>query len=98
MYNNGMWEILEHRRISRQLSRMPTAIQQRYEIWKAIVVASGPEGLRRIRGFNDESLRGERKGQRSSRLNQQYRVIYQIQRDEVIVQVVEITAHDYRRR
>ena len=93
-----MWEILEHRRVSRQLSRIPESIQQRYEIWKEIVGVSGPEGLRRIRGFNDEGLRGDWKGHRSSRLNQQYRVIYRIERDEVLVQVVEVTAHDYRRR
>ena len=93
-----MWGVLEHRRVPRQLARMPPAIQQRYEVWKAIVEASGPEGLRRIRGFNDESLRGDRKGERSSRLNQQYRVIYRVERDEVLVQVVEVTAHDYRRR
>ncbi len=93
-----MWAILEHRRIPRQLGRMPDAIQQRYEIWKEIVAVSGPEGLRRIRGFNDEALRGDWKGHRSSRLNQQYRVIYRIERDEVLVQVVEVTAHDYRRR
>jgi len=93
-----MWEILEHRRVPRQVSRMPDSVQQRYEIWKEIVAVSGPEGLRRIRGFNDESLRGEWKGHRSSRLNQQYRVIYRIERDEIVVQVVEVTAHDYRRR
>ena len=92
-----MWEILEHRRVSRQLSRMPEAIQQRYEIWKGIVAVSGPQGLRRIRGFNDESLRGDWKGHRSSRLNQQYRVIYRIERDEVLVRVVDVTARDYRR-
>jgi len=93
-----MWEVLEHRRVSRQLSRMPESIQQRYEIWKEIVAVSGPKGLRRIRDFNDESLRGDWKGHRSSRLNQQYRVIYRIERDAVVVQVVDVTAHDYRRR
>lgn len=77
---------------------MPEAIQQRNEIWKEIVAVSGPEELRRIRGFNDESLRGDWKGHRSFRLNQQYRVIYRIERDEVLVQVVDVTAHDYGRR
>ena len=93
-----MWEILEHRRVARQLNRLPHNIQQRYEIWKEIVAASGPEGLRHIRGFNDEALRGEWQGHRSSRLNQQYRVLYRIERQEVRVAVVSVNAHDYRRR
>ena len=93
-----MWEIYEHRRIDRQLRRVPAHILQRYEIWKEIVTLSGPEGLRRIRGFNDEALQGQWQGHRSSRLSQQYRVIYRVEREEVRVLVVEITAHDYRRR
>ncbi len=92
-----MWEILEHRRVARQLDRLPHNIQQRYEIWKEIVAASGPEGLRRIRGFNDEALRGDWKGYRSSRLNLQYRVLYRIERQDVQVVVVSVNAHDYRK-
>lgn len=98
MYNFGMWEVLEHKRAVRQLSRIPHAVLQRYEVWKEIVRFSGPEGLRLIRGFNDEALRGEWKGHRSSRLNQKYRVLYRIERNEVKVKVVSVNAHDYRRR
>ncbi len=73
-------------------------ILQRYEKWKDIVRLSGPDGLKLIRGFNDEALKGEWKGFRLSRLNQQYRVIYTIERDNVLVKVVEVTPHDYRRK
>ena len=83
-----MWEVFEHRRVDRQLRRLPRELLQRYEIWKEIVAVSGPQGLRRIRGFNDEALRGEWQGHRSSRLNQQYRVIYKVLRQEVRVEVV----------
>jgi Txe/YoeB family toxin of Txe-Axe toxin-antitoxin module len=51
-----------------------------------------------IRVFNDESLGGEWLGHRSSRLNEQYRVIYRVERGEIRVQVVTVTAHDYRRK
>ncbi|MCP4992627.1 MAG: type II toxin-antitoxin system mRNA interferase toxin, RelE/StbE family, partial [Gammaproteobacteria bacterium] len=47
-------------------------------------------------GFNDESLSGEWKGHRSSRLNTQYRVIYQVDQDRVLVKVMRVTPHDYR--
>ena len=93
-----MWDIYEHRRVARQLDSLPPEVLKRYEKWKDIVTLSGPQGLRRIQGLHDESLRGEWKGHRSSRLNQQYRVIYQIEKDNVLVQVVKVTAHDYRRK
>jgi addiction module RelE/StbE family toxin len=93
-----MWEILEHRRTARQLKRLPVEVLKRYEKWKDIVSVSGPVGLRHIRGFNDEALGGDWEGHRSSRLNQQYRVIYRIERNEVRVEVVSVTPHDYRRK
>ena len=93
-----MWLIYEHRRAVRQLGTIPKDILKRYEKWKDIVSISGPEGLRLIKGFHDESLRGEWKGCRSSRLGLKYRVIYKIERDQVLVQVVSVTAHDYRKK
>jgi addiction module RelE/StbE family toxin len=93
-----MWEILEHRRTWKQLDRLPLDILKRYEKWKDIVRLSGPLGLRQIKGFNDEALRGEWRGHRSSRLSLQYRVIYRIEREKVLVEVVSVTAHDYRKK
>jgi addiction module RelE/StbE family toxin len=93
-----MWGVFEHRRVVRQIQRLPTEILKRYEKWKDIVAVSGPQGLRMIKGFNDENLSGEWKGHRSSRLGQQYRVIYRIERDAIRVEVVSLTAHDYRRK
>jgi len=93
-----MWTIYEHRKAVKQLESLPTDVLKRYEKWKDIVSTSGPDGLKQIRGFRDEALRGEWKGHRSSRLNIQYRVIYKIERDFVLVQVVNVTPHDYRRR
>lgn len=93
-----MWQIYEHRRISKSLSKLPRDVLERYEKWKDIVNLSGPEGLKLIRGFNDEPLKGEWKGYRSSRLNLQYRVIYRIEKEKVFVEVEKITPHDYRRK
>ena len=92
-----MWEVLEHRRVSRRLSRMPIEVLKRYEKWKDIVRISGPQGLRLIKVFRDESLRGQWQGHRSSRLGLQHRVIYRIVAREILVQVVDLSAHDYRR-
>ena len=91
-----MWEIYEHRNAIKQLGSLPTDVLKRYEKWKDIVSISGPERLGHIRGFRDEALRGEWKGCRSSRLNIQYRVIYKLDKDLVLVQVINVTPHDYR--
>jgi addiction module RelE/StbE family toxin len=93
-----MWEIYEHRNAAKRLGSLPLEVLKKYEIWKNIVSISGPEGLKQIGGFNDEALRGEWKGHRSSRLNIQYRVIYRIVREQVLVQVIDVTAHDYRKK
>ena len=93
-----MWQVLEHRRVVRRLPKIPADILKRYEKWKDIVTISGPQGLRLIKGFRDESLRGEWKGSRSSRLGGQYRVIYRIEEQNIVVKVIDLTAHDYRRK
>jgi plasmid maintenance system killer protein len=94
-----MWTILESRQADKELSsgRVPIEILRRYEKWKDIAMLSGPQGLRAIKGFRDEALRGDQKGFRSSRLNDQWRVIYAVAADVVTVQVVSVTPHDYRR-
>ena len=93
-----MWEVYEHNRVDRQLTQLPADVLKRYEKWKDIVAVSGPQGLRHIKGFRDESLGGKWKGHRSSRLNLQYRVLYRVESERVLVEVVSVTVHDYRRK
>ena len=83
--------------MEKQLDAAPRDILQRYEKWKDIAMISGPPGLRLIRGFHDEALRGEWQGHRSSRLGSKYRVIYRVIPEQSLLQVVHITPHDYRR-
>jgi mRNA-degrading endonuclease RelE of RelBE toxin-antitoxin system len=92
-----MWRIEEHRRADKQLNTLPVEILKRYEKWKDIAMISGPRGLRLIKGFHDEALRGEWEGYRSSRLGLKYRVIYRAVPAQSLFQVVQVTPHDYRR-
>jgi mRNA-degrading endonuclease YafQ of YafQ-DinJ toxin-antitoxin module len=93
-----MWRIEEHRQVDRILSRsVPEEILKRYEKWKDIAGISGPQGLRAIKGFHDEALAGEWRGHRSSRLGLQWRVIYRVVSDVLLVQVIHVMPHDYRR-
>ena len=92
-----MWRIEEHRRVDKQAALVPQEILQRYEKWKDIASMSGPLGLRLIKGFHDEALSGAWKGYRSSRLGDQWRVIYRVVGEALLFQVASVTAHDYRR-
>ncbi len=91
-----MWQIYEHSKMAKQLQKTPSEVLKRYEKWKDIVRLSGPQGLRLIKGFHDESLSGNWNGFRSSRLNLQYRVIYQIDKDKILIKVMRVTPHDYK--
>jgi len=90
-----MWQIQEHRGISKVCRKLPEQVLRKYELWKSIVEWHGPRKLREFPGFGDEKLRGERSDERSSRLNLQYRVIYSIDGKTQTVYVLEITAHKY---
>jgi addiction module RelE/StbE family toxin len=92
-----MWQILEQRRVDKQCTVVPQEILKKYEKWKDIAPISGPPGLLQIAGFDDQALSGDWKGHRSSRLGAQFRVIYRVLPDELVFQVISITAHDYRR-
>lgn len=90
-----MYNILEHKKISKLLKKAPLEVQKNYLAWKRIVELEGPQGLKLIKGFHDEALKGEWKGFRSSRLNKQWRVIYKSEKKELCVYVIEINPHKY---
>jgi len=90
-----MWRIREHRDVPKLCRRLPGVVLKKYELWKGLVFRHGPDILREFPGFHDEKLKGSRTGQRSSRLNLQYRVIYKVEHDVITVYVLEITPHDY---
>lgn len=90
-----MYTVLEHKEVVKTLKKGPTEIKKSYLAWKRIVELEGPQGLRLIKGFHDEALKGEWRGFRSSRLNRQWRVIYKVDKDQLVVYVVEINPHTY---
>ncbi len=90
-----MWRVLEHKSIAKLSLQIPPEVLRKYELWKDLVFRHGPEILKKFPGFHDEKLRGNRVGQRSSRLNLKYRVIYSVDKQIVTVYVCEITPHVY---
>lgn len=90
-----MWTIKEYRGIEAVIKKVPKSVVKKYELWKNLVFRHGPDKLKEFPGFHDEKLKGRRAGQRSSRLSLQYRVIYNVDRKNITVLILEITPHKY---
>ncbi len=91
-----MWQIYEKKALLKAIGKIPKHVLKHYEIWKQLVQLEGPQGLRLIKGFHDEALKGDWLGYRSSRLTREWRVIYRIENEQCEVYVVEVNHHDYR--
>ena len=90
-----MWRVREHRALGKRFRKLPATVLKKYELWKNLVFRHGPGILKTFPGFHDEKLKGERWGQRSSRLSLHYRVIYQVEDHDQVVDVLDITPHQY---
>jgi proteic killer suppression protein len=79
------------------LLRAPENIANKLKLWIFLVETNGLATVRKIKGYHDEPLRGQRQGQRSIRLNRAYRAIYVIRSDGSIdfVRIEEVHKHDY---
>lgn len=84
------------RQAQKQLAKVPAQIKRQLLAWALDVETNGLEQARKVPGYHDEPLKGDRAGQRSVRLNRQWRAIYVIKSDGVqFVSVEEITPHKY---
>ena len=85
------------RRAKKDVEKVPPFIALKLAGWIEAVENDGLEEVRKIPGFHDEPLKGDRKGQRSIRLNRSYRAIYEIKKDGGIefAEVEEVNKHEY---
>ena len=83
-------------RAKKQILSVPQHVALKLAAWVEAVETTGLETVRRVPGYHDEPLKGNRRGQRSIRLSLAYRAIYVI-RDEQLefVSVEEVSKHDY---
>lgn len=82
---------------AKQVEKVPKSIREALFVWKESVEMFGLPEVRKKAGYHDEPLKGQRKGQRSVRLNRAYRIIYQeySHGDIVVVGVQEVNKHEY---
>lgn len=81
----------------KQLKKTPRHIVENLAAWVDDVETQGLEEARKVSGYHDEPLHGERQGQRSIRLSRSYRAIYVVESEGVVryVLIEEITKHAY---
>ncbi len=92
-----MWKVYWSKSVDKDLGRLPEFILQKFRAWVVAVERDGMSTVRKLKGFHDEPLRGNRAGQRSVRLNRAYRVIYveDVNGKIHVAQVIEVSKHDY---
>ncbi len=84
------------RAVEKTLRKVPVEILIKLRRWVKDVERDGIDEVRKIRGWNDHSLQGDRKGQRAVYLNKKWRAVYVIVGGRPkVVQVLEVHAHDY---
>jgi toxin HigB-1 len=85
------------KRAVKDLKKVPAHIKSKLLLWVDAVERTGVYEVRKIVGYHDEPLSGERKGQRSIRLSKGYRAIYSISKSGAmeIVSIEEVNKHEY---
>jgi proteic killer suppression protein len=79
----------------KQLKKVPLQIREALRYWAESVERLGIREVRKLAGYQDEPLKGNRKGQRSVRLNRAYRAIYVEINNGIEVTVIEVNKHEY---
>ena len=96
--SEGVIQRVELRTLARkQLRRMPRHIVENLTAWVDDVETQGLEAVRKVPGYHDEPLHGDRQGQRAIRLSRAYRAMYVVKEDEegTFVSIEEVSKHDY---
>ncbi len=85
------------KRAKKDLHKTPQHIVLALLAWIDAVAVEGLAAVRKIPGYHDEPLHGDRKGERSIRLSSKWRAIYvEVRSGEFeIARVEEVTPHKY---
>ncbi|MBF0233360.1 MAG: type II toxin-antitoxin system mRNA interferase toxin, RelE/StbE family [Desulfamplus sp.] len=90
-----MNQIIISKKAQKQLQKLPIHIIRKLQTWSAQVEMIGIREVRKISGYHDEPLQGNRSDQRSIRLSKAYRAFYIEYADQIIIEVIEVNNHEY---
>jgi proteic killer suppression protein len=89
-------EVIISKAAEKDLRTVPSHVQVKFFAWVEAVSEEGLEAVRKVPGYHDEPLGGDRAGQRSIRLSKAYRAFYRIEGTTAkLVRVIEINKHRY---
>jgi plasmid maintenance system killer protein len=84
------------RNAKKDLVGAPIHILKKFRKWVGDVERYGLDEVRKVPGWNDHTLKGDRQGQRAIYLNRQWRATYTIADDgKLFVSVLEVNPHEY---
>lgn len=84
--------------VHKEIQKAPQQVRRKLALWIETIKSIGLESTRQLSGYHDEPLHGTRKGQRSIRLNIQWRAFYRLKSDGTIefVEIEEVNPHAYK--
>lgn len=88
-------QVTTTKNFDKQLEKVPDFIRKKVIFWIFLVENNGLHEVMKSPGYHDEPLMGERKGQRSVRMNKAYRLIYRVIENRIHVELLEVHKHDY---
>ncbi len=86
------------RSAQKDLEKIPGYIGQKLAKWVKSVSDQGLQSVRKVPGWHDEPLKGDRQGQRSIRLSNAYRAIYrefEVGGTLELIEIQEVNKHEY---
>lgn len=88
-------QVTTTKNFEKQLQKVPDFIRKKVIFWIFLVENNGLLEVMKSPGYHDEPLKGERKGQRSVRMNKAYRLIYHVIKNQIHIELLEVHKHDY---
>ncbi len=92
---NPIVDVQLSRKVEKGLKKLPLHVVIQLQAWIDAVGHYGLGEVKKIPGYHDEPLKGDRKGQRSIRLTRSYRAIYVMKKDICCIEVIEVNKHEY---
>lgn len=83
------------RSFEKQLAKVPDYIRKKVFFWVFLVESKGLGETMKSPGYHDEPLKGDRRGERSVRMNKSYRLIYRVIDERVHIELLEVNKHEY---
>ena len=88
-----LYQIEFSKKVEKALDKIPRYILVKLQSWVDAVEKQGIYKVRKLPGYHDEPLAGDRKGQRSIRLSKAYRAFYIETNNQILI--IEVNKHDY---